>query len=84
MVEINGFSLPQRFAVAREFWRAAVEGGRAQRTEFYQEVFESPETELHERYATEETIYLAGIAMTEALIVDILPASTTTSTTSST
>lgn len=68
MLEIDKASLPQRFVIAREFWKKAVSQGRARRTEFYEEAFGSPESELYEEFATDEIIFLTAKGMSEALV----------------
>lgn len=48
--------MSERFDSDKEYWTNAVKDGRAQKTEFFMQVFESPETEIYREVADDEMI----------------------------
>ena len=58
----------KRFRVAREYWQNAVNEGRLYKSQFYQEIFESPETYLYEESADDDMIFLIARTLNETWV----------------
>ncbi|MDO8269043.1 MAG: hypothetical protein Q7T54_00015 [Candidatus Levybacteria bacterium] len=85
--------LEKRFDVAREYWGVAVRDGRAQKTEFYTQLFQSVETEIYRERGDSELLLHAAKTLNQTWVgvnregvrdTHHLPTSSAASTTTST
>ena len=61
-------TMEQRFDNAHAYWQKAIDDGRAHKTEYYQQVFNSPETQLYREMANDEIIMIIARTMNTAWI----------------
>ena len=58
----------ERFSNACMYWKQAIEEGRASKTEFYAYVFDSPETEIYQEMANDESLMLIARTLNETWV----------------
>ncbi len=58
----------ERFSNARDYWSKAMVEGRIYRTQFFHQVFESPETEIYQERADDEMLMLIAKTLNETWV----------------